>query len=493
MNKTLDFQGYTILIVDDTPANLGVMVEHLEDYGCRVVVAQDGEEGIKRAQFILPDLIFLDVMMPGIDGFETCRQLKAIETTHNIPIIFMTALAETKDKINGFAAGGVDYVTKPFQIEEVLARAQTHLALRTAQRQLEAKNAQLETEASFRKGQAQILEMVATLAPLNDVFDRLIRLIEQYSDGALASLLQLDADGEHVNMCVAPNLPEVYCATLVGSVIRSQPGSSGVTMPPRDAAIVTDVQTDPLWADCHDQALRNGLRTCWATSILSPEGTVLGAFAMYYKTVHSLSPTERGLVELAIHSAGIAIQHHRMQARIQHMARHDILTGLPNRGLLEDRLNQAIIQARRDQGHVGVLFMDLDHFKYVNDSLGHQVGDALLLEVAQRLRACAREGDCVARVGGDEFVIGLARLTQGRDAAVVAEKALEAVRSLTVLNGHDIHIGVSIGIALYPEDGDKTDALLHAADTAMYDAKEKGRDTYKFFTAAINEAGSKGR
>ncbi|MEO8119594.1 MAG: EAL domain-containing protein [Rhodoferax sp.] len=488
MNNTLNFQGYTILIIDDTPANLGVMVEHLEVCGCRVVVAQEGEEGIERAQFIQPDLIFLDVMMPGMDGFETCQQLSTLADTRNIPVIFMTALTETADKVKGFAAGGVDFISKPFQIEEVLARANIHLALRKAQRQLEAKNVQLQAEVSFREGQARILEMIATQAPLKEVFERLIRLIERNSDGALGSVLLLGTDGVHIELCVAPSLPEAYCTALVGIAIGPQVGSCGTAMFRRETVIVTDIQTDPLWSDYRSLALNSGLRACWSTPILSPEGPALGSFALYYKTVHGPTPTDLALIELATHSAGIAIQRHQTQARIQHMAHHDALTDLPNRILLEDRLNQAIAQARRDQSHVGVLFIDLDHFKHINDSLGHHVGDALLMEVAQRLRASVREGDSVARIGGDEFVISLPRLADSQNAAQVAEKIVATLSSSILLNGHDLRIGASIGISLYPEDGEDADALLRAADTAMYNAKEKGRNNYKFFTAAMNEA-----
>lgn len=488
MNNTLNFQGHTILIIDDTPANLGVMVEQLEDCGCRVVVAQEGVEGIERAQFIQPDLIFLDVMMPGMDGFETCHRLGLLADTRNIPVIFMTALTETADKVKGFSVGGVDFISKPFQIEEVLARANIHLALRKAQRQLEAKNAQLQAEVSFREGQARILEMIATQAPLTEVFERLVRLIEHNSDGALGSVLLLNPDGVHIDLCVAPGLPEAYCAALAGIAIGPQVGSCGTAMFRRETVIVTDIETDPLWSDYRSLALNSDLRACWSTPILSPEGPALGSFALHYKTVHGPTPADLALIELATHSAGIAIQRYQTQARIQHMAHHDALTDLPNRILLEDRLSQAIVQARRDQNHVGVLFIDLDHFKHVNDSLGHHVGDALLMEVAQRLRACVREGDSVARIGGDEFVISLPQLADSHNAAQVAEKIVATLSSSILLNGHDLHIGASVGISLYPEDGEDAETLLRAADTAMYNAKEKGRNNYKFFTAAMNEA-----
>ena len=133
----------TILIIDDTPTNLGVMVGHLETQGYRVLVAQDGEEGLQRAELMRPDLILLDVMMPGPSGFEVCRRLKSRSSTHEIPVIFMTSLTETRDKIAAFAAGAVDYVTKPLQADEVMARIDTHLKLRAAQSQLEDQNTML--------------------------------------------------------------------------------------------------------------------------------------------------------------------------------------------------------------------------------------------------------------------------------------------------------------------------------------------------------------
>jgi len=153
MSKSLiGMDARTILIVDDVPANLAVAVDYLEANQFQVMVAQDGEEGIERAQLIHPDLILLDVMMPGIDGFETCRRLKKDVNNRDTPVIFMTALADTSDKIAGFAAGGVDYISKPFQIEELLARIKTHLALRSAQQQVEIQNTQLRaSEIRYRK------------------------------------------------------------------------------------------------------------------------------------------------------------------------------------------------------------------------------------------------------------------------------------------------------------------------------------------------------
>jgi signal transduction histidine kinase len=151
----------TILIVDDTPANLALVVECLEDRGFRVVIAQDGEEGLRRAELVRPELILLDVVMPRLDGFEACRRLKALPATRDIPVIFMTSLAETGEKLTGFKAGGVDYVTKPLQVDEVFARVSTHLNLRAMQKRLEAQNGQLQREISERRqAEAALMELM---------------------------------------------------------------------------------------------------------------------------------------------------------------------------------------------------------------------------------------------------------------------------------------------------------------------------------------------
>jgi two-component system, sensor histidine kinase and response regulator len=151
----------TILIVDDTPANLAVVVECLEGHGFRVVIAQDGEEGLRRAELVQPDLILLDVVMPRLDGFETCRRLKSLPGTRDIPVIFMTALAETREKVTGFKVGGLDYVTKPLQVDEVFARVSTHLNLRAMQKKLEVQNAQLQQEIlERRQAEAALMELM---------------------------------------------------------------------------------------------------------------------------------------------------------------------------------------------------------------------------------------------------------------------------------------------------------------------------------------------
>jgi diguanylate cyclase (GGDEF)-like protein len=176
----------------------------------------------------------------------------------------------------------------------------------------------------------------------------------------------------------------------------------------------------------------------------------------------------------------------KAEAEIKKLAYYDTLTGLPNRIMLHDRIRQYMLQAGRDDLNVAILFLDLDRFKVVNDSLGHASGDILLQEVARRLSETIRHSDTVARLGGDEFVIALPAVTDGEDVSRVAGKILATLGDSMHIDNHEIYTGASIGIAIFPEDGCTVDELLKNADIAMYQAKEHGRNTYEYFSAEMN-------
>src|ERR1700733_3768561 len=176
-----------------------------------------------------------------------------------------------------------------------------------------------------------------------------------------------------------------------------------------------------------------------------------------------------------------------MALRLAHSAEHDVLTGLPNRALLNDRINQAIILASRHTKKVGVLFLDLDGFKHINDSLGHLTGDKLLQSITKRLCDCVRASDTVSRQGGDEFVVLLSEMEHSEDAAVTARRLLQAVAAAHLINEQDLHVTTSIGISVYPDDGLDAETLIKNADSAMYQAKENGRQSYQFFKSSMNE------
>ncbi|XYI00647.1 response regulator [Sorangium sp. So ce1128] len=199
-----------ILIVDDVPANLGVLVDSLECIGHQVLVARGGEEALKRASLMRPDLILLDVLMPGIDGFEACRRLKAAESTRDIPVLFMTCLTDAADKLVGFKAGGVDYITKPFEIGEVIARVTTHLSLREAQKELEEKNAELQREMAIRQQkeaalqrthqelEQRVRERTAELASSNTALRESQHLLQAIVDNTTAVISAKDLEGRYM-------------------------------------------------------------------------------------------------------------------------------------------------------------------------------------------------------------------------------------------------------------------------------------------------------
>jgi diguanylate cyclase (GGDEF)-like protein len=179
-------------------------------------------------------------------------------------------------------------------------------------------------------------------------------------------------------------------------------------------------------------------------------------------------------------------QSQSMAQEMARLAQHDFLTGLPNRFLLTELASHAIGLAQRHKKQVGVLFLDLDHFKDINDSLGHAIGDQLLQSVAIRLVSCMRATDTVSRQGGDEFVILLAEIGQPQDAANVAENLLAAFDLPHQIGGHELHTSLSIGISVFPDDGADVAVLLQNADTAMYHAKTNGRNNYQFFSSDMN-------
>ena len=341
--------------------------------------------------------------------------------------------------------------------------------------------------AALRDGQAQILEMIAMGASLEDVLDRLVRLVDSQLTGISGSILLVDEDGTRLRLGAAPRLPEAYVKAVDGMPIGPNAGPSGRAAYRREPVIVADARTDPLWADYRDLAAANGLRSCWSTPILSHDGGVRGVFAMYSTEAREPSPVEMRLVDIATHMAGIAIERKLAEDRIRFMANHDALTGLANRALLNDRLSQALLRAQRCGRWATVAFVDLDNFKNINDSLGHNAGDELLKVVARRMVACVKATDTVVRVGGDEFVILLLDQPKSvENVATILQRIRTAIAEPVHLDGHTFRVTSSLGVANYPDDGTNAETLLANADAAVYRAKQVGRDNFQFYTPALN-------
>ncbi len=223
-------------------------------------------------------------------------------------------------------------------------------------------------------------------------------------------------------------------------------------------------------------------------SEIKKDGNNIGKLQIFYLEDESfLLPEEQNLINTIAYDLGKWFERLQAEKLINHMATHDELTGLPNRNLLQDRIERALVKDGRGYGQAAVLFIDLDHFKHVNDSLGHEVGDLLLKEASARLTPCIRSGDTVARHGGDEFIIVLQNIAYATDAGVVAQNILDALTQPYFIKEEELYIGASIGITIFPDDGDSVEVLLRNSDIAMYHAKDTGRNNYQFFKPKMNQ------
>ena len=229
-----------------------------------------------------------------------------------------------------------------------------------------------------------------------------------------------------------------------------------------------------------------GVRSGVQVPIFGP-AEIYGVLGVHTLQVRHFTDDDVSFLCSVANILAIAIERKNAEDKVAHLAQFDTVTGLPNRHLFRDRLGQALGQAQRNGWLVGMLFVDLDRFKAVNDTYGHGVGDKLLKEVANRLKKCVRAVDTVARISGDEFAVVLSHLARADDASLVSRKAVDSLAGAFELDGHQVYVSASIGIALYPSDGGDPDALVKNADTAMYRAKEEGRNCFRFFLPEMNE------
>ncbi|MFZ2406625.1 MAG: EAL domain-containing protein [Methylobacter sp.] len=446
----------TVLIVDDIPANLGVAVEHLEACGYRVVIALEGEEGLQRAILVQPDIILLDVMLPGQNGLEICRRLKAEAGTRDIPVIFMTALSEENNKLAGFEAGGVDYITKPLRIAEVLARVDTHLRLRKMQKQLEVQNLQLQQYQ--QELERQVAERTAEL----NAGTRQYRTLVENTPDTIARY-----DRNCRRLYANPKMIEELggeAGRILNRTPSEFPGGESVN---RYEACIRQVFADALPADfeCRWQSAEG--RQIVSYIRLTPEFDADGG-------VLSVLAVGRDISEID-----------QYRRSIHQLAFYDALTNLPNRVLLAERMSQVINDASQHGYRFALMLLDLDRFKDVNDMLGHGKGDVLLRDAAERLQRNVRIGDMVARLGGDEFAVLLPQLGEGDDPAAMAGKIVKVLEQPFRIAGRELFISASVGIALYPGDSTDIEVLFRYADSAMYYAKKQGRNNFQFYAREL--------
>ncbi len=339
----------------------------------------------------------------------------------------------------------------------------------------------------MRAEQNRVLEMIATSTPLEEVLSALMHLLEsQIPDSACAVMLR-DEDGLHLRVGAAPSLPAEFSQIENGSTIGPDSGPSGLAIFTHQPITIGNFLAHPRYRDFVHKAQMPHYGACRSVPILSHEGCALGALTVFAPREQTYDGIEAQTVAMATRIAGIAIERTRAENSIRHMASHDALTGLPNRTLLADRLDQALLHAKRYGRGVTVAFVDLDNFKLINDSLGHHAGDELLKTIATRMRDCVRSTDTVVRLGGDEFVLVLFDQTlRQEELRAVIERLRKATSGPVQLSGQTYTVTSSMGFACYPADGEDVQTLLMNADAAMYRAKQLGRNNHQFYASEMN-------
>lgn len=321
-------------------------------------------------------------------------------------------------------------------------------------------------------------------APLAEVLTLICRELEQIAPEVMASVVRVDAEGR-LRPQAGPSLPAQYHRTIDGIAIGPQVGTCGTAAFHGRPIIVTDIANDPLWANFREMAATFGLAASWAMPIIANDGRVLGVLGFYYRTQRGPDSLHERLVNVCVHLCKLAFERDESRTRIRQLAFSDALTGLPNRSMLGVLAAQAIASAEELGTRMAVIFIDLDRFKQVNDSLGHQAGDTLLRTIAQRLRRALRGADIVARLSGDEFVAVLTECDPERlDAAV--DRMRSALGAPCLVDGVTLAPSGSFGISLYPNHGRDFDTLLQRADMAMYQAKMITPGTVRFYNEDMN-------
>lgn len=356
----------------------------------------------------------------------------------------------------------------------------------------EFERAEAALRASERRirDQVSIFEMIATGNALSETLTETCRMVEGQLPGALATVLLVDADGTALRHGAAPGLPAGFVRAIDGMPIAEGSGVCGTAAARGEVVVVSDMLADPSCAAFAGVARELGLRSCVSIPIYASfDARVLGTFAVYVDATRNLSEVEP-VVDSVLQLVAIAIERTAFEDRLAHQAHHDPLTGLPNRTLFNELLEHALKRTQRSGVALAVLFLDLDHFKVVNDSLGHGAGDVLLTALSGRLAAALRPGDIVARFGGDEFTVLCEDLEPNavdRQAIGVAERLLDTLSEPFIVEHEEKFVSASIGIAIGVTGLERPDVLIRDADTAMYRAKHRGRGRCEVFDEDMRE------
>jgi diguanylate cyclase (GGDEF)-like protein/PAS domain S-box-containing protein len=444
--KSVPTEKELVLVIDDDVSIRDLARHVLTAQGFLIISADSGAQGVRLFQERKPDIIMLDVMMPEQNGFDVCLELRRLPEGKSTPILMITSLDDVESIDRAYQVGATDFVTKPFNWPLLCHRLRYMLRSSHAMADL---NKSRETLADAQR---------------------------------LAGLSSWEWDLES-NIVYWSK--EIYARFGVPEdAVNSNSDSFWNLIHPDDRDIVKEAFVAAIKAEKpYNQDYR----------IVLPNGAT--------QIIHVQGRTEYDRDGRALRMHGTIqdiTERKRTEEQIRHLAFYDSLTSLPNRMLFKEQLNQALQSARREDRYVAILFLDLDNFKRVNDTLGHTIGDLLLQDVGARLAQCIRAEDSiarnpsgqanltVARLGGDEFTVLLGKIANTQDAAKVAQRILDSLADPIMIDGHELFVSTSIGIAVFPFDGGDTETLIKNADAAMYHAKSNGRNRYHFYNPSMN-------
>ncbi|WP_044873559.1 EAL domain-containing protein [Pseudomonas sp. LFM046] len=429
-----------LLVVDDRHENLVAMEALLDDGEWQVHTVDSGEAALKCMLEEEVGLVLLDVQMPRMDGFEVARLMRSSPLTRYTPIIFISAIAHTQDAVlHGYSSGAVDFILKPFDPQVLRHKIQSLLSHERNRRDLLQLSQQLDSARAFN---ASVLE------------------------NAAEGILVVGEDG--IISFANPAMAQM----LLGSVddLLGKPLLSLIAHP--------EMSGEWKLSDFYRHWRQNETYRLHDASLKTMSGERLPVAL----SSSPLPRLQRSMVVIALDMSVVR----QLHAQLESQAITDALTGLLNRRGFHQALEASLARIERNGKRMAVLYLDLDGFKLINDSLGHEAGDRVLRRVAEQLKNCLRPYDILARMGGDEFTALLDTLDHPEDAARVAEKLIELVSVRHRIEGIDVTLGASVGIACFPECGQSVDGLLRAADIAMYEAKRAGRQQYRFYSPEMN-------
>jgi diguanylate cyclase (GGDEF)-like protein len=501
-----------VLIVDDTPSKLAAVAAIVSGMELQIVTATSGQQALSRLLKQDFALILLDVNMPTMDGFETAKLIRSHPRSEHTPIIFVTAEANSADEsVKGYALGAVDFIYSPIRPEILRAKVQAFIKLFYLQRELLVHNEQLESLVTERTAAltAEVAERrraeenVERLNRVYTVLSKINALVVRFEDrqDLFKQACRIAVEDGQFGMAWigVPDQETLEVSTVafagidVSELRSAAPPSSPIGLGQTDRAIrekrlvfCNNIALEPSFGDEEKRsALRLGVSSMAALPFIVGE-VVVGSLTLLAKESDFFSDKELLLLTEMAGDISFALDHIEKEERLHYLAYFDITTGLPNRALFHDRLTQYLLAASKNNSIVALLGVEIEQFRFVNDTLGRHAGDSLLKQVAERLRDAGLAANHLAHNGAGLFTALLDHLQKEADVAHILERRInDSLQRPFVVEGTELRVSARAGIALYPADGTDADALLRNATAALGQAKLSG-DRYQFCTPEIN-------